>query len=67
MGEQTGKLAQLLLQTADAYEKETSAAIGRVMTILPAIFIVLLALLVAFILAAVLLPIIEMTSSLTGM
>ena len=67
MGEQTGKLDQLLLQTADAYEKETSAAIGRVMTILPAIFIVFLALLVAFILAAVLLPIIDMTSSLTGM
>ncbi|MCK4850069.1 MAG: type II secretion system F family protein [Phycisphaerae bacterium] len=67
MGEQTGKLDELLLQTADAYEKETSAAIGRVMTILPAVFIVLLALLVAFILVAVLLPIITMQTSLPGM
>ena len=67
MGEQTGKLDQLLLQTADAYEKETSAAIDRAMAILPAVFIVMLALLVGFILVAVLLPIIEMTSSLTAM
>ena len=67
MGEQTGKLDELLLQTADAYEKETSAAIGRVMTILPAVFIVLLALLVAFILVAVLLPVIAMETSLPGM
>lgn len=66
MGEQTDKLDQLLLQTADAYEKETSAAIERVMTILPAIFIVLLALLVAFILAAVLLPVIDMGASISA-
>ena len=64
MGEKTGRLDELLLQTADAYEKETSAAIERVMTILPAVFIVLLALVVAFILVAVLLPVIEMQASL---
>ena len=67
MGEQTGKLDELLLQTADAYEKETSAAINRVMTILPAVFIVLLALLVGFILVAVLLPIVNMQTSVSGM
>lgn len=67
MGEQTGKLDELLLQSADAYEKETSIAIERVMTVLPAVFIVLLALLVAFILVAVLLPIVTMQTSLPGM
>jgi len=67
MGEKTGRLDELLLQTAQAYEKETSAAIQRVMTILPAIFIVLLALVVAFILVAVLLPVISMETSLPGM
>ena len=67
MGEKTGRLDELLLQTADAYEKDTAAAIQRVMTILPAIFIVLLALVVVFVLAAVLLPIIEMQTSLSGM
>ena len=67
MGEKTGRLDELLLQTADAHEKETSAAIQRVMTILPAVFIVLLALVVAFILVSVLLPIINMQTSLSGM
>ena len=67
MGERTGRLDELLLQTADAYEKETSAAIQRVMTILPAVFIVLLALVVVFILAAVLLPIIEAETAIPGL
>jgi type II secretory pathway component PulF len=60
MGERTGRLDELLLQTAEAYEKETAAAIQRVMTILPAVFIVLLALVVAFVLAGILLPIVSM-------
>jgi len=67
MGERTGKLDELLLQTAQAYEKDTAAAIARVMTLLPGVLIVLLALIVVFILAAVLLPIIEMQSALPGM
>jgi general secretion pathway protein F len=67
MGESTGRLDELLLQTASAYEKETAAAIHRVMTILPAIFTVLLALVVLFVLAAVLLPIVSMQTSLPGM
>jgi general secretion pathway protein F len=67
MGERTGKLDELLLKTADTYEKETASAIQRVMTILPAVFIVALALVVVFILAAVLLPIIEAETALPGM
>jgi len=67
MGEKTGKLDELLLQTANTYEKETASAIQRVMTILPAVFIVVLALVVVFILAAVLLPIIEAETALPGM
>lgn len=67
MGEQTGKLDELLLRTAEAYEKETSAAVQRAMSILPAVFIVLIALVVLFVLAAVLLPIIEMETTLPGM
>jgi general secretion pathway protein F len=66
MGERTGRLDELLLQTADAYEKETAASIQRVLTVLPAVFIVLMALVVAFILAAVLLPIVEMGLSVPG-
>ena len=60
MGERTGRLDVLLLQTAESYEKETAAALDRVMTILPAVFIVVLAVVVGFILAAVLLPMLTM-------
>lgn len=67
LGEKTGRLDELLLKTADAYEKETAAAIGRMMSILPAVFIVLMALVVGFILAAVLLPIIGMETALPHM
>ena len=67
MGEKTGRLDDLLLQTAEAYEKETAAAIQRVMTVLPSVLIVLLALVVTFILAAVLLPIVGMETALPGM
>jgi type II secretory pathway component PulF len=63
MGEKTGRLDELLLRAAATYEKETAVAIGRVMSILPAALIVLLACVVAFILASVLLPIIEMQTS----
>jgi type II secretory pathway component PulF len=66
LGEKTGKLDEMLLKTADVYEKETSAAIDRLMTILPAAMIVLLAGVVGFILAAVLLPILEMQGSIPG-
>ncbi len=50
----------LLLKVADAYEKETSTAVQRLMSILPAVLIVGLALVVAFVVAAVLLPIVSM-------
>ena len=66
MGEKTGRLDELLLQTADAYEKDTAAAIQRLMTLLPALLIVAMALVVAFILAAVLLPIVGMQTAIPG-
>lgn len=60
MGERTGKLDELLLTTADAYDRETQAALERVMTVIPVLFILVLALVVGFILAAALLPIMTM-------
>ncbi len=60
MGERTGKLDELLMTTADSYDKETAEALQRVMTIVPVVFILVLALFVAFILAAALLPIMTM-------
>jgi type II secretory pathway component PulF len=66
MGERTGKLDDLLLQAADTLERETTAALERVMSILPAVFIVCLALVVLFILAAVLLPVMNIDIAAAG-
>ncbi len=60
IGEQTGKLDELLLNAADTFDDEADAAINRFMAIFPAILILLLALVVGFIIAATLLPIVEM-------
>lgn len=60
MGERTGKLDELLMSTADAYDRETETALQRVMTVVPVVIILALAIFVAFILASALLPIMTM-------
>lgn len=66
MGERTGKLDELLMSTADSYDKETAVALQRVMTVVPVLIILVLALFVAFILAAALLPIMTMDFAVPG-
>ena len=60
IGEQTGQLDELLLNAADTFDDEADSAINRFMAIFPAILILLLALVVGFIIAATLLPILLM-------
>ena len=60
VGEQTGKLDELLLSAADTFDDEADAAINRFMSIFPALLILLLALVVAFIVVATLLPMVSM-------
>jgi type II secretory pathway component PulF len=60
MGEQTGRLDELLLSAADTFDSEADAAITRFMAIFPAVLILLLAVVIGFILAATLLPIVMM-------
>ncbi len=60
IGEQTGKLDELLLGAADTFDSEADAAINRFIAIFPAILILLLALVIGFIIAATLLPIVAM-------
>jgi len=62
VGENTGHLADMLLTAADAFDKETSVALKRFMTVFPAVLITLLALVVGFIVAATLLPIVQIGS-----
>jgi type II secretory pathway component PulF len=60
VGEQTGKLDELLLNAADTFDSEADSAINKFMSIFPAILILLLAVVIGFIIAATLLPIIAM-------
>jgi type II secretory pathway component PulF len=60
IGEQTGKLDELLLNAADTFDAEADSAIARFMAIFPAVLILLLALVIGFIIAATLLPIVIM-------
>jgi len=60
IGEQTGKLDEMLLNAADTFDAEADSAIARFIAIFPAVLILLLALLIGFIIAATLLPIVMM-------
>jgi type II secretory pathway component PulF len=60
IGEQTGRLDELLLNAAETFDTEADSAINRFMAIFPAILILLLALVIGFIIAATLLPIVVM-------
>ncbi|MHC4396105.1 MAG: type II secretion system F family protein [Planctomycetota bacterium] len=60
IGEQTGELDELLLNAADTFDGEADAAIAKFIAIFPAVLILLLALVVGFIIAATLLPIVIM-------
>jgi type II secretory pathway component PulF len=61
IGEQTGKLDELLLNAADTFDTDADAAISRFMAIFPAVLILLLAVVIGFIIAAALLPIVTMS------
>jgi len=60
IGEQTGKLDELLLNAADTFDAEADSAMNRFMAIFPAVLILLLALVIGFIITATLLPIVVM-------
>jgi type IV pilus assembly protein PilC len=66
VGEETGQLDRLLLNTAAVFDKETQTAVKRFMAIFPALLILVLALFVGFIVAAMLLPIVQMETALPG-
>ncbi len=61
IGEQTGKLDELLLNAAETFDTDADSAINRFMAIFPAALILLLALVIGFIIVATLLPIVVMT------
>jgi type II secretory pathway component PulF len=58
VGEQTGKLDELLLNAADTFDEEADAAVNRFMAVFPAVLILVLALVIGFIIVSTLLPVV---------
>jgi type II secretory pathway component PulF len=67
IGEQTGRLDELLLNAADTFDGEADAAITKFMAIFPALLILVLAVIIGFIIIATLLPILSMDLGGLGM
>jgi type II secretory pathway component PulF len=63
MGEQTGCLDELLLNAAETFDEQADTVVSRFMAVFPSILILCLALLIAFIIMATLLPILTMDLS----
>jgi type II secretory pathway component PulF len=63
VGEETGRLDDMLLNAAETFDTEADAALNRFMAVFPALMILMLALAIGFIIAATLLPIVMMTLS----
>ena len=63
MGEQTGCLDELLLGAAETFDEQADTVVSRFMALFPSLLILALALLIAFIIMATLLPILTMDLS----
>lgn len=60
MGERTGRLDEMLSQSADAMESKTEQSIKLFTAVLPPILILVLAMIVGFVILSILLPLLEL-------
>ena len=60
IGEQTGRLDELLLNAANTFDDQADAAVTKFMAVFPPALIIILAVIIGFIIAATLLPLIAM-------
>jgi len=67
VGEQTGQLDEMLERIADAYEEEIETTTTRALAILEPMMIVIMAFVVGFIVIAVMLPILQSSSSIRNL
>jgi general secretion pathway protein F len=54
VGEETGRLDEMLMQVAETYDQEVEVSIRRVLALLQPVIIVLMALIIGFIIIAIL-------------
>ena len=62
IGEESGKIGELLYKTAEFYEEETERRIARAMTFLEPFMTIFLGVIIAFIVASIILPMFDMYS-----
>ena len=62
IGEESGKISELLANTAEFYEEETERKIASAMTLLEPIMTIVLGVIIAFIVASIILPMFDMYS-----
>ncbi len=62
VGEETGRLDQMLLQVADAYDREVSASTKMMTSLLAPALILCVAVIVAFIIVSLILPIFQLSA-----
>ena len=62
IGEESGKIGELLYKTAEFYEEETERRIARAMTFLEPFMTIFLSVIIAFIVASIILPMFDMYS-----
>jgi len=67
VGEQTGQLAEMLDRVSEAYEEEIETSTTRALAVLEPAMIVILAFVVGFIVVAVMLPILQTSTSIQGL
>ncbi len=66
VGEETGELERALLRIAETYETETDRAIKTLVTLIEPLLIVCMALVVGFIVMAMILPIFQLSTAVRG-
>jgi general secretion pathway protein F len=60
IGERSGRLEQMLLHAAGSFDRQVNNSLKMFTRVLPAVLLVVMALVASFVLAAILLPIIEL-------
>ncbi|MBN2144987.1 MAG: type II secretion system F family protein [Candidatus Aureabacteria bacterium] len=65
VGEETGRMSEMLLKIAESYEDDVDAAVAGLTSLIEPLLIIGLAMIVAFIVIAMFLPLISLISSMT--
>lgn len=66
IGERSGRLESMLLHAATAFDRQVNSSIKIFTKALPPVLLVFMAIIAGFVLAAILLPLLQMQSALGG-